>query len=84
MPRLLEQETSTYYNLDISIYPKKVSWNGLFHSSKEAPQLELKGDVQALSKSEHAPQVCKNKSRGSCVFLHTSEVQMVFSQSTLY
>ena len=62
-----------------------VSWKKIFHSSKEDPQLELPGDVPVLSKYGHVPEASKNKSQGSCVFLHTYEVQkcFYFGQSTI-
>ena len=62
MPRLLEQETSVLLQPRHYFLIPKWSPKGTFHTSKEASQLELRGDVPALSKSGHVPQACKNES----------------------
>ena len=59
----LNRRPVSYYNLDISLYSQpKWSPKGTFHTSKDIPQLELRGDAPALSKSRHVPQACKNES----------------------
>ena len=55
-----------YYNKAVSLGLSNV---------EEAPHLELRGDVLALSKSGYVPQAGKNESLGSCDFLHNPEVQ---------
>ena len=62
MPRLLEQYTSVLLQPRLWILIQNKSPKGTFHTSKEAPQLELRGNVPALSKAVHFPQACENES----------------------
>ena len=62
MRRLLEQETANLLHATHLFLIQKWSPKETFHTSKEAPHLELRGDAPALSKFGHVPQACKNES----------------------
>ena len=65
----LKRRPVSYYNLYISFYSQNGLLKGLFIRLRRFLELQLRGDVQALSKFGHVPQACKKLMRKFLTFL---------------